>query len=95
MSGLRPQRTLFPNSGLGKPLSENVCFVVKTVSRSTVRKVRFENKASATALVSNNRLSEILRTYLIKAVLFQIGVYPICYSRTKFVLVAKRTFRRR
>ena len=70
MFALRPQRALFPNSGLGRPLSEKVCFVVKTVGRGTLRKDRFENKASATALVSNNRLSEILRTFLIKAVLF-------------------------
>lgn len=26
MFALRPQRTLFPNSGLGKPLYEKVCF---------------------------------------------------------------------
>jgi hypothetical protein len=65
MFALRPQRTLFPNSGLGKPLFEKVYFVVKTVSRGNVRKVRFENKASAIALFSNNRLSEILRTILI------------------------------
>jgi hypothetical protein len=41
----------------------NVPFVVETVSRGTVRKVRFENKASATAPASNNRLSEFLRTF--------------------------------
>jgi hypothetical protein len=46
--------------------------VVETVSRGTVRKVRFENKASATAPASNNRLSEFLRTFLIKAVLFSL-----------------------
>lgn len=28
MSALRPQRALFPNSGLGRPLSEKVRFVV-------------------------------------------------------------------
>jgi hypothetical protein len=70
MFALRPQRALFPNSGLGRPLSEKVCFVVKTVGRGTLRKDRFENKASATALVSNNRLSEILHTFLIKTDLF-------------------------
>jgi hypothetical protein len=31
--------------------------------------------------------------FLIKADLFQIGGYPVRYSGTKFVLVAKRTFR--
>jgi len=29
MFALRPQRALFPNSGLGRPLSEKVRFVVK------------------------------------------------------------------
>ncbi len=28
MFALRPQRALFPNGGLGSPLSEKVCFVV-------------------------------------------------------------------
>jgi hypothetical protein len=69
-----------------------VWFCGETVSRGTVRKVRFENKASVIAMASNNRLSEFLRTFLIKADLYQIGVYPVRYSETRHAEVAKRTF---
>jgi hypothetical protein len=54
--------------------------VAKTVSRGTVRKVRFENKAPATAPASNNRLAGFLRTFLIKADLFLDRVTPLPLS---------------
>jgi hypothetical protein len=64
--GLTRLKHLLGKRGTRKALfcaSKKVRFMVKTVSRGTVRKVRFENKASATAPASKNRLSEFLRTF--------------------------------
>jgi hypothetical protein len=81
MSGLRPQRTLFPNSGLGKPLSENVCFVVKLVSRGTVRKDRFENRA-ANLWVQYHTVSRPV----ILIVAEQRGLEPVLYKKSALFL---------
>jgi hypothetical protein len=76
MSALRPQRTLFPNSGLGKPLFEKVCFVVKTVSRGNVRKVRFETSGQFMVTIGGQFMGSIVTATVILTHQRQLKIDP-------------------